>query len=94
LIFIASRIGAAASNSARRIAFGNKRARVTPRLVRTSTSSYVPGCANERIAPQVVTVKLDQVEGVEEHASVIPTIADALEIGDAAVPRTQPPRRR
>jgi hypothetical protein len=43
LIRMASRVGAAASNYARRIAFGNKSARVTPRLVVTSTSSHVQG---------------------------------------------------
>src|SRR5262249_49378272 len=33
----------------------------------------------ERLTPQVVTVQLDQIEGVEEHAGVVPPIADAVE---------------
>jgi hypothetical protein len=33
----------------------------------------------ERLTPQVVTVQLDQVEGLEEHAGVVPPIADSVE---------------
>jgi hypothetical protein len=40
LIVSASRNGAAAPNSAFRIALGNSMARVMPRSVRTSTTSY------------------------------------------------------
>jgi hypothetical protein len=46
LIRIASRSGALASNSARRIAFGNKSARVTPAGSTPRRVSYVPGCAS------------------------------------------------
>jgi hypothetical protein len=35
---------------------------------------------SQRITPQVVTVQLDQVEGVEEDASVIAPVADAVEV--------------
>jgi hypothetical protein len=35
----------------------------------------------ERLAPQVVAVKLDQVEGIEEHARIVPAVADAIEAG-------------
>ena len=37
------------------------------------------------VPPQVVTVELDEVEGVEEHALVVPAIADAIEARDAVV---------
>jgi hypothetical protein len=33
---------------------------------------------SERVTPQVVTVQLDQVEGVEEHARVVPAMADTV----------------
>src|SRR5215510_7964081 len=33
----------------------------------------------ERLTPQVVTVQLDEIEGVQEHASVVPPVADAVE---------------
>ena len=36
------------------------------------------------IAAQVVTVQLDQVEGVQEHGAVVAPIADAIDLGDAA----------
>src|SRR5207342_1531894 len=36
----------------------------------------------ERITPHVLTIELDQVEGVEEHAPIVPSIADALEARD------------
>ena len=39
----------------------------------------------ERIAPQVITVKLDQVERIEEHARVVPPIPDAVERRDPVV---------
>jgi hypothetical protein len=32
----------------------------------------------ERVSSHVLTVKLDQVEGVEEHACVVAPIADAV----------------
>jgi len=37
---------------------------------------------SERVTPQVVTVQLDQVEGVEEDARVMLAIADAVEARD------------
>jgi len=37
---------------------------------------------SERITPQVVTVQLDQVEGVEEDGRVMLAIADAVEARD------------
>ena len=33
----------------------------------------------ERIAAQIVAVQLEQIEGVEEHASIVPAVADTLE---------------
>ena len=36
----------------------------------------------ERIAPHAIAVKLDQVEGVQEHGRIVPSIADAVERGD------------
>ena len=39
----------------------------------------------ERVMPQVVSVKLDQVEGVQENAIVVPAIPDALKIRDPVV---------
>ena len=39
----------------------------------------------QRVAAQIVAVHLDQVEGVEEHGAVVTAIADAIELGDAAV---------
>src|SRR5258707_4363371 len=37
------------------------------------------------LAPQVIAVKLDQVEGVQEHARVVAAIADAVEARHAVV---------
>jgi hypothetical protein len=34
---------------------------------------------HERIAAQVVSIQLDQVEGIEEHAIVMTPVADAIE---------------
>ena len=34
---------------------------------------------HERIAPQVVSIQLDQIEGIEEHAVVIFAVAYAIE---------------
>ena len=31
---------------------------------------------HERIAPQVVPVQLDQIEGIEKHADAVPAISD------------------
>ena len=39
----------------------------------------------KRVAPQVVAVQLDQVEGVEEDALVSALVPDEIERGDAAV---------
>jgi hypothetical protein len=39
----------------------------------------------KRIAPQVVAVQLDQVEGVEEYALVSALVADQIERGNAVV---------
>jgi hypothetical protein len=39
----------------------------------------------QRVAAQVVAVKLDQVEGVEEDACVMPPVADAVEARHAVV---------
>ena len=39
----------------------------------------------QRVAAQVVAVQLDQVEGVEEHGAVVAAVADAIELGDAAL---------
>ncbi len=33
----------------------------------------------ERIAPQVVAVVLDQVEGAQEHVGIVAPITDAIE---------------
>jgi hypothetical protein len=51
-----------------------------------SRSSQERGLATlERITPQVVTVQFDQVEGVQENASVIVAVANAIERSDAIV---------
>ena len=39
----------------------------------------------ERLPPQVVTVELDQVEGIEEHVRIMPPVADAIEARDAVL---------
>ena len=39
----------------------------------------------ERVMPQVVAVKLDQVKGVQENAIIVPATPDALEIRDPVV---------
>ena len=39
----------------------------------------------ERLAPQVVAVQLDQVEGVQEDAGVVAAVADAVEARHAVV---------
>ena len=39
----------------------------------------------QRIAPQVVAVQLDQVEGVEEYAVVSAVVTDKIERGNAVV---------
>jgi hypothetical protein len=36
----------------------------------------------ERITPHVLTIELDQVEGVEGHAPIVPSIADVVEARD------------
>ena len=36
----------------------------------------------ERVPPQVVAIKLDEIERVEEHAPIVPAIADAIEARD------------
>jgi hypothetical protein len=33
----------------------------------------------KRLTPQVITTQLDQIEGVEEDAGVVPPVADAVE---------------
>jgi hypothetical protein len=40
----------------------------------------------ERITPHVLTIELDQIEGVEEHAPIVPSIADVVEARDPARP--------
>src|SRR5262249_5300874 len=39
----------------------------------------------QRIAPQVVAIELDQIEGVEEYASVSALVANKIERGHAVV---------
>jgi len=39
----------------------------------------------ERIAPQVVAVQLDEIEGVEEYALVSAVVPDEIERGNAVV---------
>jgi hypothetical protein len=39
----------------------------------------------KRVSAQVVTVQLDEVEGIEEDARVVPPVADAIEARDAVV---------
>jgi hypothetical protein len=36
----------------------------------------------ERITPHVLTIELNQIEGVEEHAPIVPSIADVVEARD------------
>jgi hypothetical protein len=45
----------------------------------------VSPCHGERVTAQVVTVKLDQVKGVEEDARVVVSIADAVEARDTVI---------
>jgi stress-induced morphogen len=40
---------------------------------------------HKRIAPQVVAVQFDQVEGVQKHAIVSAVMTDEIERGDAVV---------
>ena len=37
------------------------------------------------LAPQVIALKLDQVEGVQEHPSIITPISDAIEVRHSLV---------
>ena len=39
----------------------------------------------ERVAPQIVAVEFDQVEGIEEHARVVTPIPDAVEGRDPVI---------
>jgi hypothetical protein len=39
----------------------------------------------KRIAPQVIAVQFDQIEGVQENAFVMAAVADAIERSDAVV---------
>ena len=39
----------------------------------------------QRIAPQVVAIQLDQVEGIEEGVAVMASVADTVERGNAVV---------
>jgi hypothetical protein len=39
----------------------------------------------KRVAPQVVAIEFYQIERVEEHAPVVPAIADEIEARDAVV---------
>jgi hypothetical protein len=50
-----------------------------------STDASVALADFERIAPKVVAVQFDQVEGIEECLAVMPSVADAVEGRDAAV---------
>ena len=63
-----------------------------PALARTDASVALR--TYERIAPQVVPVQLDQVEGVQEHAAVVAAVADAIELRRCRSRRTPPPHRR
>jgi hypothetical protein len=38
--------------------------------------------AVKRVAPEIVPVQLDQVEGPHEHVCIMPAIADTIERGD------------
>jgi hypothetical protein len=47
---------------------------------------FKPGLAAfQRITPEIVAVPLDQVEGVQENAFVVASVANAIEGGDAVV---------
>ena len=48
----------------------------------------------KRIAPQIVAVQFDEVEGVEEDAVVSALVTDEIERGDAVVIRRRQLRRR
>jgi hypothetical protein len=48
----------------------------------------------KRIAPQVVAVQFDEVEGVEEYAPVSALVPDEIERGNAVLVASQPPRHR
>jgi hypothetical protein len=56
-----------------------------PGAVRASRLAIVALRTASRIAPQVFAVKLDQVEGIEEDALVVPAIADAIERRDPVI---------
>jgi len=45
----------------------------------------------ERVAPQIVAVEFDQVEGIEEHARVVTPIPDAVEGHDPSPHATASP---
>ena len=49
---------------------------------------------HQRLAPQIVPVQLDQIEGIEEHAAVIPAVADTIECCVCRARHMQPPHRR
>jgi hypothetical protein len=42
----------------------------------------------QRLAPQVVALELDQIEGKQEGAGVMPAIADAVEACESSSPHT------
>ena len=42
-------------------------------------------CGLQRIAPQIVAVQFDEVEGVEEYAVVSAVVTDEIERGNAVV---------
>ena len=48
----------------------------------------------KRIAPQVVAVQFDQVEGVQERAVIMAAVANEIERGNAVVIAGDLPRRR
>ena len=40
----------------------------------------------KRIAPQIVAVQFDQVEPIQEHAPIVPAVADVIERRNAVIP--------
>ena len=39
---------------------------------------------HKRVAAQIVPIQFDQIEGMEEHAGIIPAVPDKIEGSDAA----------
>jgi len=40
---------------------------------------------DQRFAAQIIAVQFDQIERAQDHAVVVPTLAESIEIGDAVV---------